>query len=128
MCSFLFLFFGEIDGYIYKSNRIKKGCRKVQITLNFLNRPFSFSFSFFIFFNFCALKAHVSIEQLPESLRLFLALFFSTANNSPNFMATSTKKFKLHILAPLSTWKNCKNFETLLYLMSCKWGCHKLQT
>ena len=49
------------------------------------------------------------------------------ANNTLNFTVTAIKKFELHILAPLFTWKNCKNYEILLYSMSCTSGCWKLQ-
>ena len=66
-----------------------------------------------------SLKTLVDIEQLAGILGAFLASLLDTASNTPNFMASSTKKFELYILAPLSSRKNCKNYETLLYSMSC---------
>ena len=53
---------------------------------------------------FFASNAPVSTKHLAWFLGLFLASFLVTANNAPNFTATSTKKFELHILAPLPTW------------------------
>ena len=107
-------FFREIDGYRCKSNRINRGCSRVQITSTKLNHAF-----FFFSTNFFASKASINIKQIVGFLGFFLASFLGTASNTPNFKANLTKKFKFHILAPLSTWKNCKNYETLLYSMAC---------
>ena len=102
--------FEEIDGYRCKSNHIKGGCSRVQqIASKICNRPFSFSI------NFLASNAPISIEQLAGFLRLFLASFLDTTNSTPNFTATSTK-WTPHTSSPLHL-KNCKNYETLLYLM-----------
>ena len=115
-------FFGEIDDYRCKPDHVKGGVlwyispQKYWIVHSFFN------------YSFFASKAPVSTEQLAGVLKMFLASFLGMAIITPNFTAISTKIFDLHILAPLSPWKNCKNYETMLYLMSCTWGCWKLQT
>ena len=115
--------FEEIDGYKCKSNCIKGGCSRVQITSIILNRPLSFFSKLFCINNTCRHRTTCRVF-----LGFFLASFLGTSNNTPNFTVTSTKKFELHILTPLSTWKNCKNYEIQLYLMSCTKGCRKPQT
>ena len=101
-------FFGEIDGYRCKSNYVKGGCSRVHVTSKILNRPF------FIFNNRFCIKSTCQHWTTCMVLGLFLASFLGAANNTPTFVATSTKKSELHILAPFSTWKNCKNYKNVV--------------
>ena len=94
-------FFREIDGCRCKSNCIKgRGCSRVQITSKILS-----------FKKFVCIESTCQYQNNLQGFLAFLASFLGTANNTPKFTATSTKIFELHILAPLSTWKNYKELR-----------------
>ena len=85
-----------------------------------------------LFFNerFFASKAHASTKQVARFLGHFVASFLATAINTPNFTSLSSKKFELHILAPLSIGKNLQELwnSAILNVVYCTYGCWKLQT
>ena len=75
--------------------------------------------SIIFFNNFFCIESTYHYQTTCMVSRAFSRLVPLCGHNTPNFMATSTKRFELHILAPLPTFKICKNYKTLLYLMSC---------
>ena len=105
----------EVNPIVWREGVVKLSSKKLspQINSTFCSL---FQFCFILFFTlyvFFASKAPISTEVL-AGIGLFLASLLGMANNTTIFTATSTKKFELHILAPLSTWKNCKNYHSVV--------------